>query len=66
MKKWNTGRLALYGAAVGCMYGAVANMSYWTGSAEMVLEAIGGVVGGGVGGAAVVAIVSGVRNLLVR
>lgn len=66
MKKWDTIRIAFYGAFVGCLYGAYANGPYWNGNTGDVLEAMGGVVGGGIGAAAIAAAVSGIRNLLIR
>lgn len=63
-KKWNTPRLALYGAFVGAAF--ILIRGYIEPSYAPVEFNVGEVVGGAVGGAALVAIVSGVRNMFVR
>ncbi len=63
-KKWNTRRLALYGAFVGLVYAVFNNAVNW--GVQPVSSTIGGLVGGAVGGAAVLAAASGIRNLFIR
>ena len=62
--KWNTSRLTTYGALGGLLIGVVRGW-HWVPDGE-IATALGFFVGGAVGGAAVVAIVSGIRNFLVR
>ncbi len=63
-QKWDTGRLAIYGVFGGLAFGIV---GAWP---IMIQEGITGslvyLVGSALGGAALVALVSGIRNLFVR
>ena len=63
-KKWNTRRLALYGAFVGLAYSVFNHAANW--GVEPVSFTIGGLTGGAVGGAALLAAASGIRNLFIR
>ena len=63
-KKWNTSRLALYGAFGGLAYAVFNHAANW--GVQPVTSTIGGLVGGAVGGAALIATVSGIRNLFIR
>ncbi len=63
-KKWNTGRLALYGAFAGLAYSVFNHAANW--GVEPLSSTLGTLTGGAVGGAALVAITSGLRNLFVR
>ncbi len=65
-KRWNTMRLALYGALAGFLYAVFTSGPYWKGDTGLALEGVGTLFGGAVGGAIVVATVSGLRNLFVR
>jgi hypothetical protein len=63
--KWNTARLALYGAAIGAVYEFVIEAhSYWSEGA--LAAAVSMVIGGAIGGAILFAIASGVGNLFAR
>jgi hypothetical protein len=66
VKRWDTMRIALYGACAGAAYAAFAQAGDWTQGVEMIARAIGGIAGGAVGGAILAALVSGLRNFLVR
>ncbi len=63
-KKWNTRRLALYGAFFGLAYAVFDIAANW--GVQPVLFTIGGLLGGAVGGAALLASASGIRNLFIR
>lgn len=63
-QKWNTGRLTIYGAFAGLAYAVVRNAPDW--GVEPLASTLGTLTGGTVGGAALVAIVSGLRNLFIR
>jgi hypothetical protein len=66
MTRWNTPRIALYGAFAGMLYQAFVAQDYWTQGPGMVARGIGGIIGGAFGGAILAALVSGLRNLFVR
>ena len=63
-KKWNTSRLALYGVFGGLAYSVFNHAAHW--GVEPVESTIGGLLGGAAGGAALIATVSGIRNLFIR
>ena len=63
-QKWNTGRLTIYGAFAGLAYAVWGHAPDW--GVEPLSSTLGTLTGGTVGGAALVAIVSGIRNLFVR
>lgn len=63
-KKWNTRRLALYGAFAGLAYAVFNNAVNW--GVQPISYTIGGLVGGLAGGAFLVAAISGLRNLFIR
>ena len=63
-KKWNTGRLALYGAFAGLAYSVWGHAPDW--GVQDLTSTLGQLTGGTVGGAVLVAITSGLRNLFVR
>ncbi|QJP13291.1 hypothetical protein G3545_06275 [Starkeya sp. ORNL1] len=63
-RRWNTGRVALYGALVGALY-ALLNTGLDTTSSLVAFEAFGQAIGGGAVGAVLAACGSGLRNALV-
>lgn len=70
-KRWNTLRIAGYGAAIGVVYALVSDLpksdpSGWQMTADFWPWLIGKAFGGAVGGATLFALVSGVRNLVLR
>ena len=66
MTKWNTYRIAGYGAAVGCLFSALHDVQLIGSGLEATLQWAGGLVGGAAGGALMAAAVSGLRNLIIR
>jgi hypothetical protein len=66
-KRWDTLRIALWGAAFGVAYSAIKLTidGFATLNSDSLAYA-GGLFGGAVGGAAIFAIVSGMRNLILR
>ena len=67
VKRWNTMRAALIGAVCGIVYAVVRivlGSGPWT--TDQLSYHFGGLIGGAVGGAALFAAVSGVRNLILR
>jgi hypothetical protein len=66
IKRWNTLRLALYGACVGALWAAFQSAPLWRLGGDYTARAIGHLIGGAAGAAALVAIVSGTRNLLLH
>lgn len=66
MKQWNILKLALFGAAIGTVYGAVQAIGYWSGGNPRIMEAVGTVIGGAIGGAAIAAIACVIRNRFAR
>lgn len=65
-KRWNTLRLALYGAIAGLGFAAIKSAPLWSLGGDYQARAIGQLIGGAAGGAAIVALVSGVRNRVLR
>jgi len=66
-KKWNTSRLSWYGALFGAVYYVVMPPYHWAVSGGVALaEKAGEIIGGAAGMAMLVAIVSSVRNLLLK
>ena len=65
-KKWNTPRLAIYGAFAGLAYAIFNAVGTWSIETNAIAANIGGLIGGTVGGALLVAGASGVRNFFVR
>ena len=63
-KRWNTVRIALCGAALGAVYVLVGEGGGYLSAGE-IGPGISLTLGGAIGGAALFAIVSGVRNLLI-
>lgn len=69
-KRWNTLRIALWGLFLGPLYSFA--KAYFDGTLPRVWDAdglayiLGGLIGGALGGAALFALVSGVRNLILR
>ncbi len=63
-KKWNTSRLALYGLFLGLALSVLRHAADW--GVQPIESTMGQLTGGAVGGAALVAITSGLRNLFVR
>jgi hypothetical protein len=63
---WNTLQFSICGAFVGMLYAAYLDIGLWTRGPDMVAQALGGLAGGALGAAALVAIVCGIRNLFVR
>jgi hypothetical protein len=63
---WNTPRLALYGAAAGTLYSAYDLAGHWSLDPNALASCVGGLFGGAVGGAILVAAASGLRNLAIR
>lgn len=60
---WNTRKVAIFGAALGALYGVVQAVVYWRGNPDPVaLQAAGSVVGGLIGGAIVGALACVIRN----
>jgi len=66
MKRWNTVRVAMYGAAAGLAYAAFNAAPYWSVGSEGIGQGIGMLVGGATMGFVMVAAICGFRNLLVR
>lgn len=66
IKRWNTLRLAAWGAGAGLIYGAIQGALLWSLGGDYQARAIGQLIGGLVGGAALIALVSGLRNLILR
>jgi hypothetical protein len=65
-KRWNTLRLASYGACAGLAYGFYTSLPLWGRGEEFDAQAVGALVGGVAGGAALVALVAALRNLILR
>ncbi len=65
-QKWNTGRLAIYGAFGGLGLAAGIIRAGPTMIQGEIAGSLGYLVGSAVGGAALVALVSGIRNLFIR
>ncbi len=63
-QKWNTGRLTICGAFAGLAYAVWGHAPDW--GVQDLASTLGQLTGSTVGGAALVAIVSGIRNLFVR
>lgn len=69
-KRWNTAKLALYGAAFGVVVTTVqaaigtADLSFQ--STDWIARSVGHVSGAAIGGALLFASVSGIRNLAAR
>jgi hypothetical protein len=62
---WNTSRLALYGAAGGSLLAAYDLAGQWSFAPNSLADCAGGLFGGAVGGALLVAAAAGLRNLIV-
>ena len=60
-ERWNTARIALAGAVIGIVYTSI-DSGLWQ---LQVGEIVGSLICGAIGGAALFAIVSGLRNLFV-
>jgi hypothetical protein len=65
MNKWNTLRVAIYGACLGLLYAAFLEIGLWT-QVDISGQAGGGLIGGTIAGAILGSLVSGCRNLFVR
>jgi len=70
-KRWNTLRLAYYGAGFGVAYTLISGLpnfdpSSWQTTADFWYWLIGASIGGAIGGAGLFALVSGARNLFLR
>jgi hypothetical protein len=68
-KRWDTARIALWGAALGLVYSLVSlwmNGRFARLDTERLVYLGGGLFGGAFGGAILFATVSGVRNLILR
>jgi hypothetical protein len=66
MKRWNVCRFAVTGGLLGLLLAAFDEFEYWSEGAEVIPLGIRGIVGCTLGGAALGAFVSSIRNLLVR
>ncbi len=66
VKRWNTLRLSGFGALAGLAYGFYMSLPFWGWGTEFDVHAVGSLPGGIAGGAALVALVSGLRNLILR
>jgi hypothetical protein len=66
LKRWNTLRIAAYVGIAGLIWTAFQTAGYWTLGPESEARAIGKMAGGFVGGAALGAIFSGLRNVWLR
>src|ERR1700730_837228 len=65
MNKWNTLKVAMYGACVGLLYAASLEIGLWT-HPDMYGQAGGGLIGGTIAGAILGLLISGFRNFFVR
>jgi len=65
MNKWNTLRVAMYGACLGLLYAAVLEIGLWA-QVDMYGQAGGGLIGGAIVGGILGLLISGFRNLFVR
>jgi hypothetical protein len=66
VKRWNTSRLAGWGAAGGALFSAVQNYRAWSFYGVEAPSVAGELICGAFGGAIIVALVSGARNLILR
>lgn len=62
---WDTPRLALYGAAGGLLFAAYDLAGQWSFTLDVLANCAGGLLGGAVGGALLVAAAAGLRNLII-
>ena len=65
MNKWNTLKVAMYGACLGLLYAASLEIGLWT-HPDVYGQAGGGLIGGTIAGAILGLLISGFRNLFVR
>jgi hypothetical protein len=65
MNKWNTLRVAMYGACLGLLYAAFLEIGLWA-QVDMYGQAGGGLIGGTIVGGILGLLISGFRNLFVR
>jgi len=65
MNKWNTLKVAMYGACLGLLYAAFLEIGLWT-QVDMSGQAGGGLIVGTMTGAILGLLISGFRNLFVR
>ena len=65
MNKWNTLRVAMYGACLGLLYAAFLEIGLWA-QVDMYGQAGGGLIGGTIVGGVLGLLISGFRNLFVR
>jgi len=65
MNKWNTLRVAMYGACLGLLYAAFLEIGLWA-QVDMYGQAGGGLIGGTIAGGILGLLISGFRNLFVR
>jgi hypothetical protein len=65
MTKWNTLRVAMYGACLGLLYAAFLEIGLWA-QVDMYGQAGGGLIGGTIVGGILGLLISGFRNLFVR
>ena len=66
MKPWSTIRSGISGAVAGVAYAALNSVHYWSRGPEWVAQGAGELFGGAVGGFMLVAMVCGIRNIVVR
>jgi len=65
MNKWNTLRLAMYGACLGLLYAAFLEIGLWA-QVDMYGQAGGGLIGGTIVGGIIGLFISGFPNRFVR
>jgi hypothetical protein len=65
MNKWNTLRVAMYGACLGLLYAGFLEIGLWA-QVDMYGQAGGGLIGGTIVGGILGLLISGFRNLFVR
>jgi hypothetical protein len=64
--RWNTLRYAAYGGIAGLLWAAVQSVPLWGLGGDYQARAVGHLIGGFAGGAALVGFVVGLRNLWLR
>lgn len=69
VKRWDTRRIAAWGAIAGALYDML--LRFWEGlpavfTAELVVYFLSEMAGGALGGAILLALASGLRNLILR
>ncbi len=65
MNKWNTLRVAMYGACLGLLYATSLEIGLWA-HPDMYEQAGAGLIGGTIAGAILGLLISSFRNLFVR